>query len=235
MNHRFYQRVFTDLFEETTGTISEIQSGEMDRFIAARFNGVKYDYHHKLTVVQQLTGSKSGHFLDFGCGWGYIAFQAQDMGWTVGGFEINPEFTIFVSEKLGINVHTAPEFINTPENYGHYDVIFMHHVLEHLMEPRQTLDALYQLLKPGGHLIIVVPNAASDRWNNSAAQTLGQNHISAFTKTWFQHNLPGHGFIVRHTVSAPYVFDDTKEGFAETMGTRGFEIMAVAQRLPKDS
>lgn len=227
---RFYQSLFVDLFEDTTGTITEIESGEMDRLIAAKFRGVKYDYYHKLGVIQHLTGSFSGTFLDFGCGWSYITFQAREMGWEVEGFDVNAEYARFADEKLNIHVHTDEGFITNPEYYRCFDMIFMHHVLEHLLTPRQTLDNLYQILKPGGYLVIVVPNAASDRWNHSAAQTLGQNHISAFTKTWFNSNLPGHGFVVKHIVSAPYVFDDTKDGFAETIGVRGFEIMTVAQR-----
>ena len=228
---RYYDRLFKDSWEDTTGIRTEIESGKMEQFIAAKFQGVKYDYYHKLKIVRELTGGTArGKFLDFGCGWGYITFQARELGWDAEGFDVNGEYLTFARENLGITIHTDSEFVTNPAHYKRYDVVFAHHVLEHLVTPRQTLDTLYQLLKPGGWLVLVVPNAAGDAWHHNAAQTLGQNHISAFTPEWFRDNLPKHGFMVTRIISPPYVFADTEKGFAETVGIRGFEIMAVCRR-----
>jgi SAM-dependent methyltransferase len=43
-----------------------------------------------------------------------------------------------------------------PERY--FDVITLWHVLEHLLDPAQSLAALKRMLKPGGILAIAVPN-----------------------------------------------------------------------------
>jgi SAM-dependent methyltransferase len=44
---------------------------------------------------------------------------------------------------------------------GSYDVVSMHHYLEHTRDPRAELDAAAQVVAPGGHLLIEVPNPAS--------------------------------------------------------------------------
>ncbi|MGH9125990.1 MAG: class I SAM-dependent methyltransferase, partial [Acidimicrobiales bacterium] len=45
-----------------------------------------------------------------------------------------------------------------PELDGQYDVVSMFHYLEHTREPAAELDAAALVLKPGGHLLIEVPD-----------------------------------------------------------------------------
>jgi SAM-dependent methyltransferase len=41
---------------------------------------------------------------------------------------------------------------------GRYDVVSMHHYLEHTLDPRRELDAAAHVLRPGGHLLIELPD-----------------------------------------------------------------------------
>jgi SAM-dependent methyltransferase len=52
-----------------------------------------------------------------------------------------------------------PDF--APKLAGSYDVVSMHHYLEHTREPLVELDAAREVLEPGGHLLIEVPNPDS--------------------------------------------------------------------------
>jgi SAM-dependent methyltransferase len=45
-----------------------------------------------------------------------------------------------------------------PDLVGQYDVVSMFHYLEHAREPSVELDAAAAVLKPGGHLLIEVPD-----------------------------------------------------------------------------
>lgn len=41
---------------------------------------------------------------------------------------------------------------------GRYDVVSMHHYLEHTLEPRREIAAAARVLRPGGHLLIEIPD-----------------------------------------------------------------------------
>ena len=48
-----------------------------------------------------------------------------------------------------------------PELAGHYDVVSMFHYLEHSTQPGLELRAAHQAIRPGGHLLIEVPDPDS--------------------------------------------------------------------------
>jgi SAM-dependent methyltransferase len=39
-----------------------------------------------------------------------------------------------------------------------YDFVFSAHCLEHLYDPKKAIHEWYQLVKPGGHLVVIVPD-----------------------------------------------------------------------------
>ena len=53
---------------------------------------------------------------------------------------------------------------------GRYDVISMHHYLEHTLDPFAELDAVATALGPGGHLLIEIPDPES--WFGRVLRTL---------------------------------------------------------------
>jgi len=80
--------------------------------------------------------------------------------------------------------------------------ITMFHVLEHLYDPGSYLEAAHSLLKPGGRLIIQVPNAAcwqflvfGQRWNGIDVP----RHLIDFRKSDLDALLDSCGFeVLRH-------------------------------------
>lgn len=83
-----------------------------------------------------------------------------------------------------------------------YDVVSMHHYLEHTREPRGELDAAAKVLRPGGYLSIEVPDPASP-WSR---------RLGRYWLPWFQ---PQH----QHLVPC----ENLVTGLAEA----GFEVVAV--------
>jgi len=49
--------------------------------------------------------------------------------------------------------------ISSSQHKGPYDVITLWHVIEHLPNPWEILDAVYASLKPGGVLALASPNS----------------------------------------------------------------------------
>ena len=88
---------------------------------------------------------------------------------------------------------------------GGYDVVSMHHYLEHTRDPRAELVAAHTALAPGGHLLVEVPDPES-----RYARLLGRYWLP-----WFQ---PQHQYLlsVHHLVT-----ELTAQGFSVVEVERG--------------
>jgi SAM-dependent methyltransferase len=83
-----------------------------------------------------------------------------------------------------------------------YDVVSMHHYLEHTRDPRLELAAAAKVLEPGGHLMIEVPDPSSP-WSH---------RLGARWRCWFQ---PQHQHFVRC------------ENMVEALEEMAFEVVSV--------
>jgi len=109
--------------------------------------------------VLYLNGTKRGKLLDIGCGQGRFLVRMRDLGWQVIGIEPDPIAAAIARERFGLEVFTTPEETCLPDNV--LDAITMDHVIEHIYDPISSLRRYARLLKPGGEMILVTPNAES--------------------------------------------------------------------------
>ena len=112
-------------------------------------------WRRRLSLVEER--SSRGALLDVGCGDGLFLAIARDAGWSVEGIEFSPEGARRASKRLGRPVavgHLARERLLR----GPFDVLTLWHVLEHLEEPAPMLDAARVRLRPGGLVVVAVPN-----------------------------------------------------------------------------
>ena len=98
----------------------------------------------------------SGRLLDIGCGAGDFLLTCRKRGWTGVGVEQGGAPVMRQQDALAITV-VSPERMHELEA-GSFEVVTIWHVLEHLPEPRATLEAVRRLLSPSGRLVVEVPN-----------------------------------------------------------------------------
>jgi SAM-dependent methyltransferase len=143
-------------------------------------------------IIQELELPETGRALDFGCGNGVftdLVRQALPRTWAVHGCDISAvaidnartryqKCHFFVSKGL----HVAGE---------KYDFVFSHHVLEHVLELRSTLDQIASLIKEDGIMLHVLPcgNAGSLEHWLSSLRTDGIDHLRG-NRFFFED--PGH-------------------------------------------
>lgn len=100
--------------------------------------------------------SGAGSLLDVGAGTGDFLKLAKERGWEVHGMEPNQKASSFALEKGIALKGSLKEFEGKK-----FDVVTLWHVLEHIPNLEETVEALSKLVKLNGTLIIAVPNFKS--------------------------------------------------------------------------
>jgi 2-polyprenyl-3-methyl-5-hydroxy-6-metoxy-1,4-benzoquinol methylase len=103
-----------------------------------------------------------GRVLDVGCGIGRNLHHLEGTGV---GVDTNPH-SVESARRSGLTAHTADEFAACADAVrGGYDTLLFAHVLEH-MPAEQASDLLGEYLpylKPGGRVVVIVPQEAGFR------------------------------------------------------------------------
>ena len=107
--------------------------------------------------VRRLRPRPQGRLLDVGSGGGHDMALLQELGWQVEGVEFDPKAAA-VARARGLKVH-AGTLEQQAFPADQFDVVSLSHVVEHLHDPRATLQECRRILKPGGDLVIATPNA----------------------------------------------------------------------------
>ena len=102
--------------------------------------------------------SKIPALLDVGCGIGVFLEAAKKQNWGVFGVEISENARKQAEKRLNQPVF---EKIEALPNEQKFDGISLFHVLEHLPEPKGTLEVLLEKAQPGAPLILALPNYES--------------------------------------------------------------------------
>lgn len=118
-----------------------------------------YTVRKKHRTVRKLAGELPLRILDHGCGTGEFLGQCQKKGWECYGLEPDEGARAQASELLGGHVGPPEELKELPA--GHFSVITLWHVLEHVPKLQETVRELKRLLHPRGTLLIAVPNCSS--------------------------------------------------------------------------
>ncbi len=147
-----------------------------------------------------------GRIVDIGCGPGFMLSGLSDK-WDKHGVEIS-EFATNHAKQFGtihLGTTAAAEF---PDD--HFDVVFIHHVIEHLEDPVAELIEMRRILKPGGWLIIGTPDFDSGlarRFGEKFRLLHDPTHISLFSTESMYRFVRDHGFDVE---KVEYPFFETR-------------------------
>ncbi|HVS28472.1 MAG TPA: class I SAM-dependent methyltransferase [Solirubrobacteraceae bacterium] len=133
--------------------------------------------------------------LDVGAGRGRFVSSARAAGYEAGGIEPS-ERGIRAAADAGVEL-TQATIGDADFAPGSLDVITLWHVLEHVEDPNPALERIARWLRPGGALLVGVPNLASlqarlggERWYHLDVP----RHRTHFTPAGLRTLLRHHGF-----------------------------------------
>jgi len=158
---------------------------------------------------------EDGSLLEVGCGSGMYLDLMRALGWRrVAGVDISAKAIAQAEAMLGLEVYCG-HLNDAGFADESFDAASLSHTLEHVAEPATLLAELHRILKPGGRVAIVVPNAES-----LAARRFGAD--------WFHLDAPRHlANFTRRSLSLAL----RRAGFVvETMRTRATDSYEVALR-----
>lgn len=140
----------------------------------------EFGLRNRVKSILRKVAVQKGKLLDVGCATGdfLYAFQANSH-WEVMGLEIVPEAASVAREKGLAIIEKDLEEANLA--HSTFDVITLWDVLEHMPNPAKVLQIGYDLLKPGGMLVLKCPDPAG-------------REASLFKQSWIGYEAPQHLF-----------------------------------------
>lgn len=101
--------------------------------------------------------SKGMSLLDVGSGGGEFIYIMRKQGCKVTGIEPNEGYARYAISEYDLDVHVG--FLQDVQlEEDSRDVVTMWHVLEHTEDPASTLERICKWIRPGGILVVEVPN-----------------------------------------------------------------------------
>lgn len=151
----------------------------------AQLKNVADKDRNKINTV--LRFAASGRLLEVGPAFGVFAWQAKQTGFVVDVIEMDARCCEYLQGTLGVNVTQGDNPPVAMKTLPLHDVIAIWHVLEHLPDPLAFLRAAAANLKPGGVLVVAVPNP--DAWQ---FKVMGRHwphldaprHLTLIPKAW---------------------------------------------------
>jgi glycosyltransferase involved in cell wall biosynthesis len=161
-----------------------------------------------------LASRRPSKILDLGCSSGRLTERLHAAGHDVTGIDViegpgvRGRMTRFIEANLDAGIPA--------EAGGGYDVVLAADVLEHLREPERLLRDARKALRPGGSLIVCVPNighfyprlrTALGRFDYDQRGPLDRGHLRFFTRRSIKRLLQAEGFKVRRVEPVGLPFD----------------------------
>jgi methionine biosynthesis protein MetW len=227
-------RALEDLYEAKAGTY------------AAFGNGVVADHALRLLPA-------GGSALDLGCASGGLLALLRARAGHLAGLELSATAARAAAEVADEVVQGALEDPDLPFASGGFDLVVLADVLEHLAQPQAALRRAVGWCRPGGAVLVSVPNVAHwsarlalarGRWPQEESGTFDSSHLRWFTRGSLEELLGAAGLrdvqldaivpALRNHLGASHVVQRAEPAW-QALGRRvpgllGYQIVGIGRR-----
>jgi 2-polyprenyl-3-methyl-5-hydroxy-6-metoxy-1,4-benzoquinol methylase len=159
----------------------------------------------------------TGRVLDVGCGRAALGGAIRALGWEVWGVEQSEEACATAEKRIHTLVRADLhdyETVRARLGDTRFDALGFSDVLEHVYDPRTVLEKYLGFVKPGGKVLLSLPNAVV--WTNRLSLLLGRveyadtgvmdrTHIRFFTFRTAKRLVRAAGLSLDRVSSTPYL------------------------------
>jgi 2-polyprenyl-3-methyl-5-hydroxy-6-metoxy-1,4-benzoquinol methylase len=169
-----------DGWRRITGGLTKKKLDKLD----VRYEPDRAMARRAVPFILEAAGAPSGilrpSVLDFGCGPGAYLDAFAWKGWETFGLEPNP---------IGQVAGRRHRMIEVIPDEPTFDFFVLNQVLEHLLSPRETLQALAGAAQPGANIFCAVPDVDTVAEHGDLRYVAAGVHINSFTAIALQNVL----------------------------------------------
>lgn len=163
-------------------------------------------FEARLRVTLLRDHVRTGRILEVGCASGYFLEAVRQQGFEPEGIEPSEDMAREARRRSGARVH-AGTLDDAPLPPDGFDAACAWHVLEHIVQPAQSLERVREALRPGGVLLVEVPNVDSVNARRRGHSWLGldpAHHVAHYAPASLRTLLESAGFAVQRMESFPW-------------------------------
>lgn len=155
-DEQFYRRLYREQYHTATAENPLFEQGTLD--VHSDEKCLREAAVLRLDEIERF--ASAGRFLEVGFGSGHTLQEARRRGWDVLGIELAQSCVDeIVAKGIPAVCTELPSYSGSDETF---DVIGMYSVIEHTHHPDAYLRHAHSLLKPGGLLVLRLPDTAAD-------------------------------------------------------------------------
>jgi SAM-dependent methyltransferase len=197
---------------------------------------MKRKWEHDV-ALEDLDGCKNG--IEIGCGFGdFVVRVVREMAIPFEGCEQNPT-AVQVANNNGVPVHLADLEKLAGTRQSSYGAVCSFQVLEHVTRPGDFVAASCRLLRPGGKLMLGLPNAASFLRYQENILDMPPHHMTRWTAevlSRVQQSFPLKLIRIAYEPLPDYHLEGFVDAYMSLLAARGLRILAfpsVRSRLAR--
>lgn len=169
-------------------------------FYRAEYSKLHPAWRRSLDIYRDLIDEKvtsDSYLLDVGCGHGELLKSVYAK--TPHTYGLEPDAQVL--EKNYLITHKVVGVVeHMPFSDGMFDVVVLEWVLEHLPNPEAAFREIYRVLKPGGRVVCITPNAWN--YNTWIIRAIPNRFHAFFTKRLYGRQ-DGDTYPVQYKINTP--------------------------------
>ena len=146
----------------------------------------RFDHDYSIAQGRIALLLRNFRSLDVGCANGGFVRAMAEKGFEAYGLEINGKMAGWAENRTSRPIFSSYEAVRSSVGYQSMDIITYHDVFEHVVDPHAEMREINETLKPGGMLVLDVPEACEVVGPHPRAP----HHLKPEQHLWYWDEMP---------------------------------------------